>query len=193
MCADMPEQGEARDVTSQAQVVAPLVSDNRQDLNIAAFCQTYDPEENAVQWSRWLKGFCRKVHFFRVTSMQDKIDALYIYGGHDVENLLDTLPDPPRECVTLPPYIREEGEELNEFHIQVFKLHTYFCTTANKDSARAKFETLTQGDKFMAEYHVDLRKQAKKCQFPDMDDAIRSKILQTMTDKNEWSYEWMND
>ena len=139
--------------------------------------------ENAVQWTRWLKGFSRKLRFFRISKTQDKLDALFIYGGHDIENLLETLPDPTGENVVVPEYARAEGEAINEYHIQVAKLHAYFCTSANKDSARAKFDTMTQGDKLMSQYHVDLRKQEEKCKFPDIDDAIRSKILQTMTDK----------
>ena len=53
----------------------------------------------------------------------------------------------------------------------------------NKDSARSKFDCMTQGDRTVAQYFVELRKQADRCQFVDSDDSIRTKILQTMNDK----------
>ena len=53
----------------------------------------------------------------------------------------------------------------------------------NKDSSRSEFDIMTQGDAPMATYYVDLKKQAKKCCFADEDDTIRSKILQSMSDK----------
>ena len=34
----------------------------------------------------------------------------------------------------------------------------------------------------VAQYHFRLRSQAAKCKFPDINDAIRSKLLQTMID-----------
>ena len=52
----------------------------------------------------------------------------------------------------------------------------------NKDSARARFYVMRQENATMAQYYVTLKKQPAKCKFPDEDDAIRSKILQTMHD-----------
>ena len=72
---------------------AAQVGDNRHDLQISPFISTTDPDENALQWTRWLKHFCRKLRFFRVSNVQDKVDAFYIYGGAEIENLLDTLPN----------------------------------------------------------------------------------------------------
>ena len=63
------------------------------------------------------------------------------------------------------------------------KLNNHFTPMLNKDSARSVFEQMTQGDQTMAKYYVALKKQAEKCKFPDADDSIRSKILQTMNDK----------
>ena len=52
----------------------------------------------------------------------------------------------------------------------------------NKDSACSRFDIMTQGDLTMAEYYVSLKQQAAKCKFPDEDDAVRTKIIQTMRD-----------
>ena len=63
------------------------------------------------------------------------------------------------------------------------KLNNHFTPMLSKDSARSVFEQMNQGDQTMAKYYVVLKKQAEKCKFPDADDSIRSKIIQTMNDK----------
>ena len=115
--------------------------------------------------------------------MVDRVDALYIYGGPEIEQLLEILPDPTDDQVSVPDYVKASNETVNDFHKNVHKLHNHFSTMVNKDSARCKFDGLTQGDQSMATFYVSLKQQAEKCRFPDADDAIRSKILQTMVDK----------
>ena len=52
-----------------------------------------------------------------------------------------------------------------------------------KDSARSKFAEMSQANgESVAQYHFRLRSQAAKCKFPEINDAIRSKLLQTMID-----------
>ena len=148
------------------------------DLNIPQFITPVDTEEAALQWQKWRRNFERKLRFFRVTTLQDKLDALAIYGGEEIEELTDNLPNIADAEVTVP-----EGEEINEFHRAIAKLNNHFTPMLNKDSARSVFEQMTQGDQTMAKYYVALKKQAEKCKFPDADDSIRSKILQTMNDK----------
>ena len=58
-----------------------------------------------------------------------------------------------------------------------------FLNNGNKYSGRARFDVMRQENATMAQYCVTLKKQAAKCKFPDEDDAIRSKILQTMHDR----------
>ena len=148
------------------------------DLNIPQFITPVDMEEAALQWQKWRRNFERKLRFFRVTTLQDKLDTLAIYGGEEIEELTDNLPDIADAEVTVP-----EGEEINEFHRAMAKLNNHFTPMLNKDNVRSVFEQMTQGDQTMAKYYVALKKQAEKCKFPDADDSIRSKILQTMNDK----------
>ena len=46
---------------------------------------------------------------------------------------------------------------------------------------------MRQGTDLVAEYHVKLSKQALQCKNPDTDDAIRSKLLQTINENNRYS------
>ena len=161
--------------------VADMANQTRQDLNVTPFIQPTDPDDAVVLWERWIQNFCRKLRFFKVTDAADKVDALLIYGGETVERLAENLPDPTN--VVLPESIKSSNEDVNEFHKIIFKINEHYTPMQNKDSARSVFESMCQGDKNMAEYHVVLRKQAVKCQFPDDEDAIRTKILQSMNDK----------
>ena len=56
----------------------------RPDLNIGCFIQPLDAEEAAEAWERWIKTFVRKTRFFKVSTLQDKLDALCIYGGEEI-------------------------------------------------------------------------------------------------------------
>ena len=90
-----------------------------------------------------------------------------------IEELLTVLPAIPDTDITLP-----SGESLNDFHRAIAKLDAHFTPMQNKDTARAQFDIMEQGELLMAKYYVALRKQAEKCVFPDLDDEIRTKILQ---------------
>ena len=54
--------------------------------------------------------------------MQDKFDALSIYGGEEIETWIEMLPDPDDGDVTLPADVKLATEAINEYHRQVFKL-----------------------------------------------------------------------
>ena len=105
--------------------------------------------------------------------MEDQLLALDIYGGEEIESLLEHLPDPD---IRLPAGVTE----VNDFHSAFKKLDNYFVGKINKDSARFKFDNLTQGEQSMAKYYIELKKRASKCQFADAEDTIRTKILLTM-------------
>ena len=135
-------------------VAAVEASSNRQDLNIPCFKSDTDPDETAIRWEKWLKNFARKLRFFRVTSTQDKVDALYIYAGDEVESLIDTIPDARDQDIVVPAYIKDAAEPINDFHRQVYKAHKHFMTMVNKDSARSKFDCMTQGELTMAQYFI---------------------------------------
>ena len=76
-----------------------------------------------------------------------------------------------------------DGEDYNEFEKIIAKLDSYFIRKTNSDSARSKFAEMSQANgESVAQYHFRLRSQAAKCKFPDINDAIRSKLLQTMID-----------
>ncbi len=71
--ADPPEQAAAQQADAPRANVGDI---GRIDLNIAAFVQPTDSDDAALLWERWLTRFVRKLRFFRVNTVDDKIDAL---------------------------------------------------------------------------------------------------------------------
>lgn len=162
-----------------APVAAAAAQAPRSDLNIPAFRTASSPEETAELWQRWAKQFNRKIRFFRITDVIDQLDALAIYGGEDIEELIDILPAPTDAEAQLV----AANDQVTDYHKTMAKLNKHFVPMANKDRSRSQFESMEQGQLSMGQYYVKLKKQAGMCKFSDVDDAIRSKILHSMSDK----------
>ena len=123
------------------------------DLNIPHFITPVYAEEAAIQCKKWRRNFERKLSFFRVTPQHDKLEALLIYGGEDIDELVDNLLQLPDEQVTV-----DANEQVNDFHRAIANLDNHFTSMLNKDSANSVFEKLTQGDLTMAKYYAALKK-----------------------------------
>ena len=140
-----------------------------------AFIADSDPDETGRRWKKWKNELLTRFRYFRISNTQDRIDALHIYGGEQIRELIESL-----ESVPTP----SSAEPLNEYDKIIAKLDNHFIPMVNPDSARSKLEKMCQKDgESVAQYHVRLRLQVAKCGFTDPDDVIRSKILQTMRDK----------
>jgi hypothetical protein len=133
-----------------------------------------DPDDTSIRWKKWKKEIETRLRYFRIENVQDKVDALNIYGGEVIRELADTLPDRP-------PVAGQPNR--NDYEQIMAKLDHHFTPMANPDSARAKLDRMVQQDgETLAQFHVRIRLQAEKCQFPDKEDAIRSKLLLAMKD-----------
>ena len=159
-------------------------------LNIAPFQLSRDSNDTAVRWAKWKKNIERQFRFFGIIDPQLKKDGLIIYGGQEIADLDDSIPDP-----TL------EGEQ-NEYTQLIAKLDQHFLPKKNKDYARFKLGNLIQqDDEPMATYYARIREIAKKCSYTDEDDAIRDHIIKTMRNnairvkaiRNNWTLQQILD
>ena len=144
------------------------------------FATSEKPDETGQLWMKWKKELMTRFRFFRIDGIEDRVDAINIYGGELIRELIDTLQNSPA-C---------DGEDHNEFEKIITKLESYFIRITTSDSARSKFAEMSQANgESIAQYHFRLRSQAAKCKFPEINDAIRSKLLQTMIDfvAKQWS------
>ena len=157
---------------------------NRQ-LNIRPFTISNDVNDTAVRWAKWKKDIERQFRFLGLTDPEVKKDGLIIYGGSQIADLEDSLPDLP---------LQNEGEDVYSRFLR--KLDRNFLPRKNKDYARFQFGNLKQEiEESMAKYYARLREIAKKCEFTNEDDAIRDHLIKTMTNsrlrvktiRNNWT------
>ena len=133
------------------------------------FSTSENPEEAGQLWVKWKKELLTRFRFFCIDSVQDCIDAISIYGGELIRELIDTLQDVP---------IGDDVEH-NDFDKCLAKLDNYFVRITNSNSGRSKFaEMFWNKGESVAQYHFRPRFKAAKCNFPDTNYAA----LQTMID-----------
>ena len=114
--------------------------------------------------------------FFRIDSIEDQVDAIDIYGGELIREVIDTLQN-----------VLECDDEHNDLEQIIAKLDNYFIPMTNSDSARRKFAEMPQiMNESVAQYHFRLRTQAAKCKFPDKKRRY-SKQASTNNDRRETS------
>ena len=138
---------------------------------------THTPMKLAVDGRNGRTSCSPCFRYFRISNVQDRVDALQIYGGEQIWELVETLED-----VSLP----SPAENLDEYEKILAKLENHLVPMVNLDCARSKLEmSQNEGESYqsVSQYHVRLRLQVEKCGFTDPNYAIRSKILQTMRDK----------
>jgi len=142
-------------------------------IQMTQFIPGGHPEENGRIWQRWKKEFQTRLRYFRIDAVADMVDAINIYGGERVRELIELLPNRPNP----------ENVNRTAFDEIICKLDHHFKPQVNSDGARARLDKLQQLDtETMAQYYVRIKQIASDCNFPDPDDAIRSKILHTMRD-----------
>ena len=139
-------------------------------LNIQPFIVSEDTNDTAIRWDKWKKNIERQFRFFGIIDSETKKDGLLIYGGQQIADLEDTLPE------------IENPDGVDDYTQLIKKLDKHFLPRKNKDYARFQFGNLTQdAHESMAKYYTRLRDIAKKCEFGDENDAIRDHIIKTMT------------
>ena len=64
------------------------------NLTIKPFVKQTDHNETVVRWGKYKKDVERQFRFFGITDPELKKDGLLIYGGDDLIDIEDSLPDP---------------------------------------------------------------------------------------------------
>ncbi|CAC5420083.1 SLC2A13 [Mytilus coruscus] len=96
------------------------------NLRILPFTPSEDHLTTGSQWEEWLEGIERKFRYFRIKDLEDKKDAMIIYGGKEISRLEKSTPDPVDRCMGV-------YEKLKK------KLNDYFAQKKNKHYARYVF------------------------------------------------------
>ena len=158
---------------AQAQPAQQNITVTNRQLNITPFVIDRDPTNTANRWDKWKKDIERQFRFFGIQDPELKKDGLIIYGGRDIADLEDSLPDVES---TDPP-----ADEYTKF---IRKLDKHFLPKKNKDYARFQLGNLQQEeDESLAKYFARVREIAKKCEYHDENDAIRDHLIKTMRNR----------
>lgn len=139
-------------------------------LNIKPFVKHSDHNENAVAWQRYKRNVERQFRFFGITEATKKKDGLLIYGGDDLIDIDEAIPDP------------EKTDDDNDYTLLIKKLDDHFLPKHNKDFARFQLNELKQNDQErLADYYARIRQVTKKCDYGTHETgAIRDHLIRTM-------------
>ena len=82
----MAKKNDREDSSTTEKVTAPP------DIKMKSFSTSDDVEESGRLWSKWKKELTARFRYFRTENDEVRIDALSIYGGDLIEELINTLP-----------------------------------------------------------------------------------------------------
>lgn len=154
--------------TSQEQSSSGATSNAtiHRNLTIKPFIKQTDNNDTAVKWQKYKKEIERQFRFFGITNPETKKDGLLIYGGQDLVDVDDALPDPTDD---------------DAYKILIRQIDNHFIPKKNKDFARFQLSELKQQSSELVDYYAKVRDIAKKCEYIDHeDDAIRDHLIRTM-------------
>ena len=89
---------------TQAQAVQHSTSTPK-DIRMQAFITDSDSNETGRRWKKWKNELLTIFRYFCISSTQDCVDALHIYGGKQIRELIESLENVP---------IPSSAESLNE-------------------------------------------------------------------------------
>ena len=184
----MPTDETSTNATSSSTSPNASIAIHR-NLNIKPFLKQADPNDTAVRWQRYEKDIERQFRFFGITDPTTKKDGLLIYGGEDLVDLDEALPDPTGQ----------EGDD--EYKVSIRKIDNHFIPKKNKDYARFQLSELKQqSHERLADYYARVRDIAKKCDYgTHEEDMIRDHLIQTMLNnklhskaiRENWVLDWI--
>ena len=92
------------------------------DIRMQAFIEDSDPDKTGRRWKKWRNELLTRFRYFRISNTQDCIDALHIYGGEQIRELIESL-----ESIPTP----SSAELLNEYAKIIAKLDNHFIPMVN--------------------------------------------------------------
>ena len=147
------------------------------DIKMTLFVPDTDPISTGPKWERWIEEFRTRLRNFKITSVQDKVDAINIFGGQSLRDQIRSLRDLEYPAPT------DEAPAPDAYQKIVDKLNHYFLPMKNIQHARYRFGKAIQNDnETINQYELRLREYASKCDFADTDQQILSHLILTIKD-----------
>ena len=124
----------------------------------------------STRWKKWKDRLDNLLVAMNITNANRKKALLLHYAGEEVHDMFSTL--------TLAPH---EGEgDLDLYKQASDALNDYFIPKRNKEYDIYKFrQSKQEPGESIDTYHTKLRKLAENCEFANVDDEIKSQIIQS--------------
>jgi len=128
-----------------------------------AFDCISDPTSTAQRWEKWLKRFGNFIVTLNVTNGTRKRAMLLYYGGEDLSDIFETLPD--------------HGDD-DDYEKAVEALNMYFKPKKNVEYEVFQFRQASQNSsESLDSFYTRLRQLAATCDFHNMDREIKGQII----------------
>jgi hypothetical protein len=141
--------------------------------NVAPFQPDVDPTNTAQRWQKWASRFDNLMIALNITDHTRKKALLLHLAGESVCDIFEGL------VLT---EIPEDADQnvINKYTVAREALDKHFSPKKNVEFERYTFRTARQNaDENIDAYHVRLRTLTKYCDFPNVNDEIKSHIIQT--------------
>ena len=147
-----------------------IITESR-NLRVLPFLPPEDQLSIGKAWEEWLEEIEREFRYFKITSVQDKTDAIIIYGGKEIARLARILP-----------YKEDPNCELYEYRKLKMRLNDYFIPKKNKHYARYMFLKMRpELEETTVAYATRLREKAHDYNFgSNYDERILEHLIQTI-------------
>ena len=140
-------------------------------LKIEPFKIPENPLEIGRAWKEWIEDFEDET-YFEITRIKDRVSALKIYGGKEIQKLARNLPH------TTPVVGDDDYKKLKR------KLDNHFLPKKKTHQGRFTFskQRPIEGESIVT-YAARLREKSKDCEFGEQtDDRILVHLIQTIKD-----------
>ena len=103
----------------------PAATNDGNDSPAPPFIAEADPDKTGSRRDKWKSELLTRFRYFRITSVVDRTDAIQIYGGEQLRELIESLPDVSHDA----------SGERNHFEKILDKLDHHFQPMVYPDSA----------------------------------------------------------
>lgn len=132
-----------------------------------------EPTSLGQRWKKYLARFENLIVALDITQPQRKKALLLHYAGAAVQEIFETLPNPPEPTETV------EGAERSLYTQAVEKLSLHFNPQKNIEYETYSFRQAHQKTgETLDQFHTRLRQLADTCEFQDTNREIKSQIVQ---------------
>ena len=138
----------------------------------------FDPsgpaQEVALRWSKWKRSFSYYIYAEGITDSKRKRSKLLHLAGLDVQDIFDTLPDPP---------VPTGGTALVNYEKAIAMLDLYFAFKPNVVLECHAFRQLAQKEQeAVAQFLNRLQQQSQQCNFSSVEEQICYQLVEAVVD-----------